>query len=83
MVVIRKNGKLTVYSNRTNTANNNAEIPSSDPVVNKSLDNGNLFRESEIKQIQIPPERVQRMNESILEAESQKSVREKLNSEQS
>ena len=82
MVMIRKNGKLTVYSNRTNTPNNNSEAPSRKLIVNKSEYNGNSFRESENKQIQIPPERVQRMSESIFEAESQKSIREKLNSEQ-
>ena len=82
MVLIRKNGKLTDYSNRTNTPNNNTENPSRKPVANKFEYNGNTFRESEKKQIQIPPERVQRISESILEAESQKSIREKLNSEQ-
>ena len=82
MVLIRKNGKLTVYSNRTNTPNNNTENPSREPVGNKTEQNEDIFRESEKKQIQIPPERVQRISESILEAESQKSIREKLNSEQ-
>ena len=82
MVLIWKNGKLTVYSNRTNTPNNNTENPSREPVGNKTEQNESTFRESEKKQIQIPPERVQRISESILEAESQKSIREKLNSEQ-
>ncbi len=82
MVMIRKNGKLTVYSNRTNTPNINTENPSREPIVNKTEYNENTYRESERNQIQIPPERVQRMNESILEAENQKRIREKLNSEQ-
>ena len=82
MVLIRKNGKLTVYSNRTNTPNNNTENPSREPIVNKSEHNGNSFGESEKRQIQIPPERAQRKSESILETENQKSIRERLNSEQ-
>ena len=82
MVMIRKNGKLTVYSNRTNTPNNNTENPSREPIVNKSEPNGNSFGESEKRQIQIPPERAQRKSESILETENQKSIRERLNSEQ-
>ena len=82
MIVIRKHGKLTVYSNRTNAPNINTETFSREPIVNKSEDNGNLFRESEKKQIQIPPERVQRMSESIFEAKNQQYIRKKLNSEQ-
>lgn len=83
MVVIRKNGNPTVYSNRTNTPNNYTENPSREHIVNKSEYNENTFRELEKTQIQIPPERVQRIIESILEVENQKRVREKLNSEQS
>ena len=82
MVVIRKNGKLTVYSNRTNTPNINTENPSREPIVNKTEYNGNTFRESEKNRIQIPTERVQRMSESILEAKNQRHIRTKLNPEQ-
>jgi hypothetical protein len=81
MAVIRKNGKLTVYFNRTITPNINTENPSREPIVNKTEYNGNTFRESEKNQIQFPPERVQRMSESILEAKNQERIRKKLNSE--
>jgi len=83
MVVIRNNGKLTVYSNRTNTPNNNTENHFMEPIVKKTEYDENTFRELEKTQIQIPPERVQRISESILEVENQKRIREKLNSEQS
>lgn len=83
MVVIRKNGKLTDYSNRTNTPNNNTENNFRETIVKKTEYNENTSRELEKTQIQTSPERVQRMSESILEAENQKSIREKLNSEQS
>ena len=82
MVVIRKNGKLTVYFNKTNTPNINTENPSREPIVNKTEYNGNTFRESEKNQIQIPTERVQRMSESILETKNQERIRKKLNPEQ-
>ena len=82
MVVIRKNGKLTVYSNRTNTPNINTENPFREPIVNMTEYNENAFRQSEMNQIQIPPERVQRMSVSILEAQNQERIRKKLNSEQ-
>jgi hypothetical protein len=82
MVMIRKNGKLTVYSNRTNTPNINNENPSREPVVSKTEYNENTFRESERNQIQIPPERVKRMSDSVLEAKNQERIRKKLNSEQ-
>ncbi|MCW8811463.1 MAG: hypothetical protein OQJ93_00555 [Ignavibacteriaceae bacterium] len=80
MVGIRKSGKLTVYSNRTNAPNNNTENPSKEPIVNKTEYNENTFRESERIQIQIPPERVQRMNESILQAKNQENIRKKVES---
>jgi hypothetical protein len=83
MVLIRKNGKLIVYSYRTNTPNINTENPSREPIVNKAEYNENTFRESEKKQIQIPPERVQRLSESIFEVKNQQHIRKKLNSEQS
>ena len=80
--MIRKNGKLTVYSNRINTQNNNIENPSRDTIVKKAEYNGNTFGESERNQIQIPPEREHRMGESILEAKNQECIRKKLNLEQ-
>ena len=83
MVVIRKNGKLTDYSNRTNTPNNNTENNFRETIVKKTEYNENTSRELEKTQIQTSPERVQRMSESILEAKNQKRIREKLNSEQS
>ena len=82
MVMIRKNGKLTVYSNRTNTPNINTENSPREPIVNKTEQNENTFRESERNQIPIPTDRVQRIRESILEAKNQESIRKKLNSEQ-
>lgn len=82
MVVIRKNDKLIVYSYRTNTPNINTENPSREPIVSKDEYNENTFRESERNQIHIPPERIQRISESVLEAENQERIRKKLNSEQ-
>ena len=81
MAVIRKNDRLTVYSNRTNTPNINTENPSRETIVNRTEYNGNTFSESEKNQMQFPPERVQRVSESILEAKNQERIRKKLNSE--
>jgi len=82
MVEIWKNGKLIVYSYRTSTPNINTENPSREPIVSKDEYNENTFRESEKNQIKIPPERVQRMSESVLEAKNQERIRKKINSEQ-